>query len=132
MADIQGNLNVIGQTASSNFIGPVRGVDNIQLNFAFGDVSPVNVFQAEANQLIEEIQILILETFNGIGAFLKVGDAIQDDRLFTANQNYPSVSATYVVTPNYSYGSLTQILLTIDPGSGATQGSGLLLVKYRI
>jgi len=132
MAQIQGNLDVVGQVTANNFIGAVQGVNNIQLPFSFSDATPVNVFIAKANELIEEIQILILTAFDGAGASLEVGDATLNDRLVTINQNDPTIPATYIITPNYSYVSSTQVLLTIDPGTGATQGSGLLLIRYKV
>jgi len=112
-------------------LGVILNKPSTNLSFSFGDSSPVNVIVAASGQLIESVKILILTTFNGVGAALEVGDAGQSDRLLSQNQVNPSVAATYESNPNYTYGASTQIKLTITPGTGASQGSGLLIITYK-
>jgi hypothetical protein len=107
------------------------GGGSTDLSFSFGDSSPANVIVAASGQLIESVKILILTTFDGVGAALEVGDAGQSDRLLSQNQVNPSIAATYESNPNYTYGASTQIELTITPGTGASQGSGLLIITYK-
>jgi|GEM_PF-5428959 len=112
-------------------LGEILNKPSTNLSFSFGDASPVNVIIAQVGQLIESVKILILTPFDGVGASLEVGDVGQSDRLLLQNQVNPSVAATYESNPNYTYGSITQIELTINPGTGATQGSGLLVITYK-
>jgi hypothetical protein len=45
-----------------------------------------------------------------------------------ANENDPTQAVAYECYPNTVYEVDTQITLSITPGSGATQGSGVLVV----
>lgn len=127
-----------GNVTSTTVQGAINQLNNLilsttaSLNFSFGDASPSVLFTIAANKIIEEVRIIILTEFDGVGASLKVGDALQDDLLLNEDQNDPTIAATYISTPNISYNSPTQILLTINSGSGATQGSGILLLKYKL
>jgi hypothetical protein len=112
-------------------LGAILNKPSANLSFAFGDASPVNVIIAQAAQLIESVRILILTPFDGVGATLEVGDTGQSDRLLSQSQVNPAIAATYESNPNYTYGSTTQIKLTINSGTGATQGSGLLVITYK-
>jgi hypothetical protein len=45
-------------------------------------------------------------------------------------QNNPLSTDVYATTPFYKYASNTNILLTLNTGMGATQGSGVVIVYY--
>lgn len=104
--------------------------DTLQMTFGYGDASPADVATAPAGRALLSVRLVILEAFDGIGAALTVGDATVPDRFITASQNAPGVVGLYETTPLFTYGSATNVLLTITPGSGATRGRGLIQLEY--
>ncbi len=108
--------------------GAVR--QTVERPFAYGDATPATIVDAPANRVIISSQIIITESFNGTGSALKLGDVAVLDRLIAESENAPGVVAAYETAPIFSYGSSTPILLTITPGSGATQGRGLVQLEF--
>lgn len=100
-----------------------------KVSFAYGDASPSRLFTLPAGKTVFTVIVVIQQRFNGTGATLKVGDAVDDDRLMATNQNDPTVIAEYETNPGYTYSTPTDLLLTINPGSGATNGSGYVLIE---
>lgn len=95
--------------------------------FSYGDSSPKILDTVSG--LVSTVSLIILVPFNGVNPSLKIGDSIVKDRLMNVNQNLPSIVAEFQTNPCYLYGVNTQILLTIDPGSGATQGNGYIILE---
>ncbi|MBW4469318.1 MAG: hypothetical protein KME45_03540 [Stenomitos rutilans HA7619-LM2] len=99
----------------------------LKMPFAYGDASPIVV--TSITGFVFTAAIVITTPFNGIGAALRLGDAVQSDRLMNAAQNNPAFAAEYETNPGYGYTSATQLLFTITPGAGATQGAGYVLLE---
>lgn len=114
-------------------IGPAgpAGAASVEINFAFGDATPAPVVTALAGKLIYGVQLHIKVPFDGAGAALVVGDAVQANRLMAANENDVLSVGSNTTSPAYAYAVNTQILLGITPGAGATQGSGLLVISIQ-
>lgn len=108
--------------------GPA-GTPRIEVPFSFGDATPLTLFTARADKLIQQISVFINEPFDGLGPMLTIGDTDNPSSLMTAVENNPAEEAVYRVTPNLSYEADTQVLLFITPGPGASQGSGLVVVE---
>lgn len=100
-----------------------------KIAFAYGDASPNPVIELAAGTTVFAVLIAIQTPFNGVGASLQLGDAAQSDRLLAASQCDPSQRAEYESSPGYTYTSPTEILLTINPGAGCTQGAGYLFLE---
>lgn len=103
----------------------------IELPFAYGDASPSTIVSAPTGKVIYEVEIAITQTFDGVGAALKVGDGSVSDRLMKTTENDPTQVGSNKTAPAYSYGSATAVLLTITPGAGATQGRGVVFVRIQ-
>ena len=103
-----------------------NGSGGIEFPFAWGDASPRQIVIAAAGKLIYGVQIHIATAFDGVGAALTVGDAGQADRLMSVYQSDPNTVGNYTAAPSYRYGTATPLLLTINPGAGASAGAGLL------
>lgn len=97
--------------------------------FAYGDASPSKLFTIPAGKTVFTCIVVIQQAFNGTGATLKVGDSNQDDRLMSTDKNDPSIVAEFESNPGYTYSTPTELILTINPGSGATTGSGYVLIE---
>lgn len=121
---------VILEVAEQGPHGPpgANGSGGIEFPFAWGDASPRQIVIAVAGKLIYGVQIHVSTAFDGVGASLTVGDAIQADRLMSVYKSDPNTVGTYTASPSHKYGAATPILLTINPGAGASAGAGLLTI----
>lgn len=108
--------------------GPPGTSGGIEFPFSWGDASPASVVVAPSGKLVYQVQLHIYTSFDGVSPTLQVGDVGQADRLMSAAQNDPTETGTYSSSPAKIYGSDTSVLLTINPGTGATAGSGLLIL----
>jgi hypothetical protein len=82
-----------------------------------------------AGQRITQVEIVFDVAFNVVST-ISVGDSGNTQRLMTTGQNNPLSTDVYATTPFYKYASNTNILLTLNTGMGATQGSGVVIVYY--
>ena len=107
------------------------GSGMIQINFAYSDASPALLALATANKLVYKVQVHIKTPFDGIGASLQVGDAASFDRLMKSTENDPALIGSNETNPAHGYAVDTPLLLSINAGAGATQGSGLLTLHIQ-
>lgn len=112
---------------------PVKLGDTVKHSFTFswGDATPRTLFTALAGKKVLLIVLYMTVAFDGINAALSLGDAGDVERLMAASHNIPSVLGSYATRPNYAYGSDTAVTLSITPGSGASAGSGLVVVEVQ-
>lgn len=103
----------------------------ISIQFAYGDASPVIIGEVPSGKEILEVQIFILTPFDGAGAALQVGIVGTPADLMASSENDPTSAGEYSVAPLIPYGSATNIILTITPGSGASAGAGIVLVTFQ-
>jgi hypothetical protein len=101
-----------------------------QVEFSWGDATPRVIVAVPANTTILTAQIIIVTPFNGVGAALSLGDSGNPERLIGIGQNDPTSWGEYETNPGYEYTSSTQIILTITPGTGNSQGSGIINLEY--
>jgi hypothetical protein len=99
------------------------------INFSYGDVTTQTIYQAIAGQRITRVEIAFDVAFNVVST-LSIGDSGNTQRLMDTGQNNPISTDVYATTPFYKYASNTDILLTLNTGIGATQGSGVVIVYY--
>jgi hypothetical protein len=127
----QVRIVTVGKVGPSGPVGPqgAAGTPRVEVPFSFGDATPLALFTSSAGKLIERVTVFIETAFDGAGAALTIGDGDDPDALMSATENNPTEQAAYQTTPNFSYQTNTQILLFITPGSGASQGSGLVAVE---
>ena len=106
---------------------------SIQLPFAYGDATPASVDpKVPAGCMVVKVGLHLDVPFNGVGAALTVGDAGDTDRLMLATQNDPTTAASYETHPTYRYVAETTITLSITPGTGGTQGRGVLTITIEV
>ena len=99
------------------------------INFSYGDVTTQTIYQAIAGQRITRVEVAFDVAFN-VASTLSIGDSGNTQRLMDTGQNNPLSTDVYATTPFYKYASNTDILLTLNTGMGATQGSGVVIVYY--
>ena len=99
------------------------------INFSYGDVTTQTIYQAIAGQRITRVEVAFDTAFN-VASTLSVGDSGDTQRLMDTGQNNPLIGGAWSSHPFHLYASNTNILLTLNAGSGATQGSGSVIVYY--
>jgi len=110
----------------------VGGTRTLEVNhtFYYGDATPVIIWTYGMDTTVRYVTLSIDTAFDGTGAQIKVGDSAHDDILMSSGQNLPGEVGAYETTPMRAYTSGAHIVLTIVPGSGATQGSGELKILF--
>jgi hypothetical protein len=103
----------------------------IEIPFNYGDASPKPITIVPANKLVLSSSIVITNGFNGVGANLTVGSGLTPNDIMATSDVAPSVQSTWSSNPNTVYGADTQVYLTINNGSGATAGSGILILQIQ-
>lgn len=100
------------------------------INFAFGDATPATVAVLSDASEVMAVQLQIEEAFNGVGATIALGTAEDPELLLAAWQSDPSdAGGVFEVCPRVELPANTNLVLTIAPGAGATQGRGQLVLS---
>lgn len=108
----------------------VSGGKQQSLNFSYGDVTTQTIYQAIAGQRITKVEMIFDVAFN-VASTLSIGDGTNTQRLMDTGQNNPLIGGGWDSHPFYKYSSDTNILLTLNAGIGATQGSGTVIIYYQ-
>ena len=112
--------------------GDLQKLDGLDyFSFNWGDATPKLLFTLTKDRIVSEVVLHILESFDAAGSKLQVGDSSVQGRLMNELENLPGVVGSYMTHPNHSYTQDTGILLTITPGTGNTQGKGIVEIKYQ-
>jgi hypothetical protein len=98
--------------------------DAVEIYFSWGDATPRIIHTMTKTQRVWEVRLSIETVFDGTGPSLQIGDAGDPGRLMGATQNDPLSLAIYSSSPGAECVAGSDILLTITPGGGASQGSG--------
>jgi hypothetical protein len=98
----------------------------IEHPFAWGDASPATVGLPLAGQTVFRSEIVITEAFDGAGAYLKLGDAGNPQRLIAETEVDPAQVAAFETAPAVAFDGQTAVLLTIVPGGAASAGRGVV------
>ena len=100
----------------------------VQLNFAYGDATPVTLLTLSPGQTLFLTECIITEAFDGVGSTLSVGTDADHDQFLSALAIDSATSASYQSHQVLQAGLSTLIKLFITPGSGASRGAGFVLL----
>lgn len=100
------------------------------INFAFGDATPATVAMLGDTSEVVGISLQIEEAFDGAGASIALGTADAPESLLATWQSDPTDGAgVYETTPRVELPAGTAIVLTLNPGAGATRGRGQIVLS---
>ena len=101
------------------------------VNFAFGDASPraIITVPGAGQREITGVSVQIDEAFDGIGASLAIGTADDPGALAPAVDGMAAIAGIYEFTPRTAIAAGEDIILTINPGAGATRGQGQIVIN---
>lgn len=94
----------------------------------YDEVYPVTFYIVPDTQALDEISVRISEAFDGTGATLKIGDLTISDRFFTTTETDLTEGGVTFQKGFDDEGEIS-LSLTIDPGTGASQGEVLIQVS---
>lgn len=105
----------------------VSSNNSVEINFSWGDVSPELIYEITNDITITEVYLSIDVLFDGVGAYIKVGDDLVDDSLMESSENDVTTEAVYSTEPMKLYSVGRKIFISFFPGAGATQGKGSVI-----
>lgn len=105
------------------------GIASPPTPFAFGDASPRTLFTTAAASLVLAVSVNITTPFNGAAPSIRIGTAAQPELLIAAVQSDLTVATEFEVNPNLVLGAAQEVLITLVPGAGATQGAGWIVIE---
>lgn len=100
------------------------------ISFSYGDATPATIYTPADAGTITNVRVIFDTAFNGTGAAIALGTIASPQALLATNQNDPSSTSEYENTPDLHVSAGTAIRLSITPGSGASQGSGRILLSF--
>ncbi|WP_138503242.1 hypothetical protein [Nostoc sp. PA-18-2419] len=114
-------------------LGALSAEDTLEkdIYFSYGDVNSRLIYTTGDNEIILTVTVVILTPFNGTGVSISIGDSSVSDRLVNNTQVYLDQAGEYSINPVYKYTSATPINLYLIQGTGATQGSGYILIESK-
>lgn len=125
-----GQLEVI-EVAEPGMPGPAGppGSALPPISFAYGDASPAQIYTLTKRSMVISCSLYIRTAFDGAGAALKVGTPSAPEALLPAGFNDPNSLGQYENSPDLELPAGSQITLTITPGTGASQGNGVVVIE---
>jgi hypothetical protein len=103
----------------------------VQVVFNYGDASPKFLCNVAPNKMVLNSSIVIQTAFNGTDANLRIGSSGSPSDIMGADENLPSITSTWSNAPTTFYANTTAVYLSINAGSGATTGSGLVVLNIQ-
>lgn len=116
-----GTQGPVGATGPSGSSAP-------PVNFSYGDASPRVISSGQPAQMILQITVNVTTAFNGVGASLSIGTLALPSLYVDSAQLDLAVESEFEITVGKTIAAATNIVATITPGTGATAGSGWILV----
>lgn len=95
--------------------------------FAWGNVSPALVHTVTGPSLFFRVTIRIRTAFNGVNPTISVGTLAQPELFVAASDNIPAQPGDYEVWVDRDLLAGDAIYVHVNPGFGATQGSGIVI-----
>lgn len=106
----------------------VRRLGRQVINFSFGDASPATIWTTPHTLHVVLTRVVVLTPFNGAGASVKVGTVANDQLLFEPGAAELSQAAAWEFNSDAQLLSAESIKVTITPGSGASAGTGRIII----
>lgn len=99
-----------------------------EMPFSWGDATPSPVFTLGAGAVIAEVNVWMLEEFNGTGASITIGRPLDNDELMSTSEIDPTFKSSFSTRPGKEYPIGEVVNVYITPGAGATSGRGVISI----
>lgn len=97
--------------------------------FGFGDASPRSVATVTSAVLVLSVRVNVRLAFNGVAPSFRLGSAAQPELLVAATQLDLGTATEFEINPNATLAAGAEIVLTLAPGAGGTQGAGWIVIE---
>lgn len=104
-------------------------VTNAQTEFSFDSPSPLSLGTITANKTLRSVSVHVQTAFDDVAATLAIGISGDADSLMDETAILPLLVESFTVRPGTSFGSDTELFLTITPGA-STEGSGYVELEF--
>jgi len=99
-----------------------------EMFFSWGDVGIQQIFSLTAPAVIAEVNLWMLETFDGTNPSITIGKGGATDDLMDITEVDPALLASFSTHPGKEYNNGDGVNLYLSPGAGATKGRGVLSI----
>jgi hypothetical protein len=107
------------------------GIDHKTQGYVtWGSVSSVSLRSMAQDEIINAIQVIIMEAFNGVGAVVTIGTDADHDLLVGASDIDLTTVGTYLINPGYKFPANADVKIFHTAGSGASTGSGTVIINF--
>jgi hypothetical protein len=140
IANIAGNLTSgnanLGNLATANFFSGDGGLlSNIKVDgqfsayYSYTDVNPLDLVIVPTGKTVIAATVIVVTPFDDPTATLSLGTTANANSILTTADIIPGSVGTYTAYPATRYGSDTQLVMGIVPGT-STQGDGVLTINF--
>ena len=99
-----------------------------EMHFAYGDATPQPIFSLLSGAVIAEVNVWMLEIFDGVNPAITIGKTGTPDDLMKTSEVDPAFLSSYETRPGKEYNPGETVNLYITPGAGAAHGRGVISV----
>lgn len=107
--------------------GPPGG-STTPYRFHFGDATPAAIYTATAKGILDSVSVLFDQSFDGVGAAVRI--ETPEGVVLSAGENDPLTELEYTTSPGIILQTGDIVDLIITAGTGATTGSGYVLLNF--
>lgn len=106
-----------------------KGTQHLEVPFSYSSVSPLVLTNLRPADRLMRSEVAVDVTFDGIGASLELGSASSPGAVFSTADIPVSIVDTCRTFARLEVVVQEDLVLTIVPGAGATQGSGRVFLE---
>jgi hypothetical protein len=96
--------------------------------FSWGDVGIQEIFSLTSGAVIAEVNVWMLETYDGANPTLTIGKDGMTGDLMSQSEADPTLLSSFSTRPGKEYLSGEGVNLYMSPGAGATKGRGVISI----
>ncbi|MBX3396492.1 MAG: hypothetical protein KF841_14115 [Phycisphaerae bacterium] len=94
------------------------------------DTGALDIGRVPANAIVAQAKVFVKTAFNGATPTLKIGDAVDDDRLGETGDFTLATPGLYTATRPYQFTALTTLRSTLSIGGSPSAGELYILMEY--
>jgi len=98
--------------------------------FSWGSVSSILIKELAKDSIIHTIKVVVMEGFDGVETAITIGIDENPDLLVALGDVDLGVTGVYIISPAYKLPDTMDIKLFYTSSSGASIGSGEVVINY--
>lgn len=130
LADKADTADLADVALSGSYVDLVDKPTIPPIAFSFGDATPNDIYTATVDGTFTDVRMTIETDFDGTGPSVALGVTGDLDALLATNQSDPTEVGAYENAPDVHVSAGDQVIISITPGSGASQGAGRVFLVF--